>query len=157
MHRIGGIEKEDGSGNVSYDPDNHELMVHLRDQRIASIPVPDVRIEGDEDADLLVVGWGSTWGAITGAVRRIRTSGRKVASVHLTHLYPLPANLGDVLRSFERVLVPELNLGQLVRILRAEYLVDAEPLSKMKGQPFTAGEIQHAIGERLAELEGGRS
>jgi 2-oxoglutarate ferredoxin oxidoreductase subunit alpha len=132
-------------------------MVHLRDRRIASIPVPDVEVDGDGDADLLVVGWGSTWGAITGAVRRIRTSGLKVASIHLTHLYPLPANLGDVLRSYERVLVPELNLGQLVRILRAEYLVDAEPLSKMRGQPFTAGEIQHAIGERLVALEGGRS
>ena len=157
MHRIGGIEKEDGSGNVSYDPDNHELMVRLRDRRIASIPVPDVEVEGDADADLLVVGWGSTWGAITGAVRRVRAGGLKVASAHLTHLYPLPANLGDLLGSYERVLVPELNLGQLVRILRAEYLVDAEPLTKMKGQPFTAGEVQHAILERLDSMGGGRS
>jgi len=157
MHRIGGIEKEDGSGNVSYDPDNHELMVRLRDRRIASIPVPDVEVEGDADADLLVVGWGSTWGAITGAVRRVRAGGLKVASAHLTHLYPLPANLGDLLGSYERVLVPELNLGQLVRILRAEYLVDAEPLTKMKGQPFTAGEVQHAILERLDGMGGGRS
>ena len=154
MHRIGGIEKEDGTGNVSYSSENHELMVHLRHKRIASIPVPDAEIDGDADADLLIVGWGSTWGAITGAVRRIRTAGRKVAHVHLTHLNPLPANLGDLLRSYRRVMVPEMNLGQLSRILRAEFLVDAEVLSKVKGQPFTAGEIQHAINQRLDELAG---
>jgi len=154
MHRIGGIEKEDGTGNVSYSPDNHELMVHLRHERIASIPVPDAEVDGDIDADLLVVGWGSTWGAITGALRRIRTAGRKVAHVHLTHLNPLPANLGDLLGSYRRVMVPEMNLGQLSRILRAEYLVDAEVLSKVKGQPFTAGEIQLAIDQRLDELAG---
>ncbi|MEC9056858.1 MAG: 2-oxoacid:acceptor oxidoreductase subunit alpha [Actinomycetota bacterium] len=154
MHRIGGIEKEDGTGNVSYSAENHELMVHLRHKRIASIPVPDAEVDGDADADLLIVGWGSTWGAITGAVRRIRTAGRKVAHVHLTHLNPLPANLGDLLRSHRRVMVPEMNLGQLSRILRAEFLVDAEVLSKVKGQPFTAGEIQHAINQRLDELAG---
>ncbi|MED5396741.1 MAG: 2-oxoacid:acceptor oxidoreductase subunit alpha [Actinomycetota bacterium] len=154
MHRIGGIEKEDGTGNVSYSAENHELMVHLRHKRIASIPVPDAEVDGDADADLLIVGWGSTWGAITGAVRRIRTAGRKVAYVHLTHLNPLPANLGDLLRSYRRVMVPEMNLGQLSRILRAEFLVDAEVLSKVKGQPFTAGEIQHAINQRLDELAG---
>ena len=154
MHRIGGIEKEDGTGNVSYGPENHELMVHLRHKRIASIPVPDAEVDGDADADLLIVGWGSTWGAITGAVRRIRTAGRKVAHVHLTHLNPLPANLGDLLRSYHRVMVPEMNLGQLSRILRAEFLVDADVLSKVKGQPFTAGEIQHAINQRLDELAG---
>ncbi|MCS5677943.1 MAG: 2-oxoacid:acceptor oxidoreductase subunit alpha [Acidimicrobiales bacterium] len=154
MHRIGGIEKEDGTGNVSYSSENHELMVPLRHKRIASIPVPDAEVDGDADADLLIVGWGSTWGAITGAVRRIRTAGRKVAHVHLTHLNPLPANLGDLLRSYRRVMVPEMNLGQLSRILRAEFLVDAEVLSKVKGQPFTAGEIQHAINQRLDELAG---
>jgi 2-oxoglutarate ferredoxin oxidoreductase subunit alpha len=156
MHRLGGIEKEDGSGNVSYDPDNHEYMVRLRNDRIASIPVPDAELEegSDGDADLLVVGWGSTWGAITGAARRVRAAGGKVDHIQLTHLNPLPANLGDLLRSRRRVLVPELNLGQLVRILRAEYLVDARPLSKVKGQPFTAGEIHIAIGEVMEELSG---
>ena len=156
MHRIGGIEKEDGSGNVSYDPENHEHMVRLRNDRIASIPVPDAELEegSGDDADLLVVGWGSTWGAITGAVRRVRVAGGRVDHVHLTHLNPLPANLGDLLRSYQRVLVPELNLGQLVRILRAEYLVDAQSLSKVKGQPFTAGEIQFAITEALDGLAG---
>ena len=156
MHRIGGIEKEDGSGNVSYDPDNHEHMVRLRNDRIASIPVPDAELEegSGDDADLLVVGWGSTWGAITGAARRVRVAGGRVDYVHLTHLNPLPANLGDLLRSYQRVLVPELNLGQLVRILRAEYLVAAQSLSKVKGQPFTAGEIQFAITEALDGLAG---
>ncbi len=156
MHRIGGIEKEDGSGNVSYDPENHEHMVRLRNDRIASIPVPEAELEegSGDDADLLVVGWGSTWGAITGAVRRVRVAGGRVDHVHLTHLNPLPANLGDLLRSYQRVLVPELNLGQLVRILRAEYLVDAQSLSKVKGQPFTAGEIQFAITEALDGLAG---
>ena len=156
MHRIGGIEKEDGSGNVSYDPENHEHMVRLRNDRIASIPVPEAELEegSGDDADLLVVGWGSTWGAITGAVRRVRVAGGRVDYVHLTHLNPLPANLGDLLRSYQRVLVPELYLGQLVRILRAEYLVDAQSLSKVKGQPFTAGEIQFAITEALDGLAG---
>jgi len=156
MHRIGGIEKEDGSGNVSYDPDNHDYMVRLRNDRIASIPVPEAELEEGSvgDADILIVGWGSTWGAITGASRRVRVAGGRVDHVHLTHLNPLPANLGDLLRSYQRVLVPELNLGQLVRILRAEYLVDAQSLSKVKGQPFTAGEIQFAITEALDGLAG---
>ena len=156
MHRIGGIEKDDGTGNVSYDPDNHERMVRLRHERVASIPIPDAALEEGStgNADLLMVGWGSTWGAITGACRRVRSTGGEVDHVHLTHLNPLPANLGDLLRSYQRVLVPELNLGQLVRILRAEYLVDARPLSKVKGQPFTAGEIQFAIIEDINEFSG---
>ena len=118
--------------------------------------MPDAELEegSDGDADLLVVGWGSTWGAITGAARRVRAAGGKVDHVQLTPLNPLPANLGDLLRSHRGVLVPELNLGQLVRILRAEYLVDARPLSKVKGQPFTAGEIHIAIGEAMEELSG---
>ena len=154
MHRIGGIEKEDGSGNVSYEPENHERMVHLRNDRIASIPVPDAVLEPDSggDADLLIVGWGSTWGAIAGACRRVRASGGRVDHVHLTHLNPLPANLGDLLHSYRRVVVPELNLGQLVKVLRAEYLVDAQLLSKVKGQPFTAGEVEYAVSEVLTEL-----
>lgn len=154
MHRIGGIEKEDGTGNVSYDPENHERMVKLRHERIASITIPDATLEEGSagNADLLVVGWGSTWGAITGACRRIRSAGGHVDHVHLTHLNPLPVNLGELLHRYRRVLVPELNLGQLVRLLRSEYLVDAQSLSKVKGQPFTAGEVQHAISEVLGEL-----
>ena len=149
MHRIGGLEKEDGSGNVSYDGANHAHMVAVRAERIARIPVPDAEVCGDADADVLVVGWGSTWGAIAAAVRRIRNGGRKVAHVHLTHLNPMPANLGEVLSGFSTILVPEMNLGQLVRMLRDEYLVDARPVSKVTGQPFTPAELQQVI---LSEL-----
>ena len=149
MHRIGGLEKEDGSGNVSYDGANHAHMIAVRAERIARIPVPDAEVCGDADADVLVVGWGSTWGAIAAAVRRIRNGGRKVAHVHLTHLNPMPANLGEVLSGFSTVLVPEMNLGQLVRILRDEYLVDARPVNKVTGQPFTPAELQQVI---LSEL-----
>ena len=145
MHRIGGLEKQDGSGNVSYDGANHARMIALRAERIARIPVPDVEVSGDADAELLLVGWGSTWGAIAAAVRRVRNSGRKVAHVHLTHPNPMPANLGEVLSGFPKILVPEMNLGQLVRMLRDEFLVDARPVSKVSGQPFTAAELQQAI------------
>ena len=151
MHRIGGIEKEDGTGNISYEPANHEFMVRLRAERIAKIAddIPEVIIDGDADSDLLVVGWGSTWGAIGTACDRIRAGGEKVARVHLTHLNPFPANLGEVLRSFKKVLVPELNLGQLSRLLRAEYLVDAQSISKVQGQPFTAAELTEQIRKAL--------
>ncbi|HEX7094750.1 MAG TPA: 2-oxoacid:acceptor oxidoreductase subunit alpha [Acidimicrobiales bacterium] len=149
MHRIGGIEKEDGSGNISYTPDNHEHMVRLRAERIARIAddIPPATVTGDEDGELLVVGWGSTWGAITTAVERLREEGRKVAHLHLTHLNPLPRNVGEVLRRYPKVVVPEMNLGQLCRLLRAEFLVDARPVSKVKGQPFTAAELySHFLG-----------
>jgi 2-oxoglutarate ferredoxin oxidoreductase subunit alpha len=152
MHRIGGLEKEDGSGNVSYDSDNHERMVHIRAAKIAGIAddIPEVTVDGDvDDADLLVVGWGSTWGAIDGAVNRVRRSGRRIARAHLTHLNPFPRNLGDVLRRYPKVLVPEMNLGQLSRLLRAEYLVDVASVTTMRGVPFTAGELEVAILDTL--------
>ncbi|MGI9607750.1 MAG: 2-oxoacid:acceptor oxidoreductase subunit alpha [Acidimicrobiales bacterium] len=154
MHRIGGLEKADGSGNVSYDPANHARMTDLRQQRIDLIAddIPGVEIVGDPDADILVVGWGSTWGAITGATRRVRDAGKKVAHVHLTHLFPFPRNLGEVLGSFERVLVPELNLGQLVRLLRAEFLVDARSINKVMGQPFTAAELERVILDEFSDM-----
>ena len=147
MHRIGGIEKEDGTGNISYDPENHEFMVRMRARRIASIAndIPLVAVQGDVDADVLVVGWGSTWGAIGTACERIRVAGGCVAYAHLTHLNPFAANLGDVLRSYQTVLVPEMNLGQLCRLLRAEYLVDAQSITKIMGQPFTAAELTDHI------------
>jgi 2-oxoglutarate ferredoxin oxidoreductase subunit alpha len=149
MHRVGGIEKEDGSGNISYTPDNHERMVHLRAAKVAHIAydIPPAHVEGDPDADVCLLGWGSTWGAIGDAVRRSNEAGHPVAWVHLTHLNPLPANLGEVLRRFGRVLVPELNSGHLCRIVRAEYLIDAHPISKIQGLPFTARELLHAIEE----------
>nr|WP_307781187.1 2-oxoacid:acceptor oxidoreductase subunit alpha [Rhabdothermincola sediminis] len=152
MHRIGGIEKADGSGNISYDPDNHERMVRLRAAKVAGIAkdIPPVEVTGDvADADLLVVGWGSTWGAISGAVDRVRARGRRIAQAHLVHLNPFPSDLGDVLRRYPKVLCPEMNLGQLSKLLRAEYLVDVRSVSKVKGVPFTAGELETAILETL--------
>ncbi len=154
MHRIGGIEKEDGSGNISYDPVNHEHMVRLRAEKVARIAghIPPVEVTGDvEDADLLVVGWGSTWGAIDGAVSRARHGGYRVAHAHLVHLNPFPPNLGEVLRRYPRVMVPEMNLGQLARQLRAEFLVDARAVAKVRGLPFTASELEQAIVDHLKD------
>ncbi|MBA2416958.1 MAG: 2-oxoglutarate ferredoxin oxidoreductase subunit alpha, partial [Geodermatophilaceae bacterium] len=155
MHRVGGIEKADGSGNISYDPRNHEKMVHLRADKVAGIArdYPATEVDGDDDAAVLVLGWGSTWGAIGAAVKQLRADGHKVARCHLTHLFPLPADLGDVLRRFERVLVPEMNLGQLSRLVRAEYLVDATAISKVQGLPFTGGEIEAHLIDALTALE----
>jgi 2-oxoglutarate ferredoxin oxidoreductase subunit alpha len=155
MHRIGGLEKEDGSGNVSYDSDNHERMVHLRAAKIAGIAddIPPVLVQGDvDDAEILVLGWGSTWGAIDGAMGRVRARGRKVAIAHLTHLNPFPGNLGEVLQRYPRVLIPEMNLGQLSRLVRAEFLVDARSVTKVRGVPFTAGELEQAILDTLGGL-----
>jgi 2-oxoglutarate/2-oxoacid ferredoxin oxidoreductase subunit alpha len=146
-HRIGGLEKADGSGNVSYDPDNHDHMVRIRARKVAGIAadIPELQVEGDEDADVLVAGWGGTYGPIAAAVRRIRKDGKKVAHAHFTHLNPLPRNSEDVLRRFDKVLVPEMNLGQLSRVLRAEFLVDTVSYNKVRGLPFTSGELAEAI------------
>ncbi len=152
MHRIGGLEKEEGSGNVSYDPANHERMVHVRDEKVRRIAefIPDVEVTGDvDDAELLIVGWGSTWGAIDGAMSRARANGHKIAHAHLVHLNPFPRNLGEVVRRYPKVMVPELNLGQLAQLLRAEFLVDAKTVSKVMGLPFTAAELENAILEHV--------
>jgi 2-oxoglutarate ferredoxin oxidoreductase subunit alpha len=150
QHRIGGLEKADGTGNISYDGDNHERMTELRAAKVAGIAgeLPLLEVDADPDARLLVLGWGSSEGAIRAGVRRARASGHKVASAQLRHLNPLPANTGDVLRSFDRVLVPELNSGQLSRILRAEFLVDVESYTKVQGRPLFAAEIEREIGAR---------
>jgi 2-oxoglutarate/2-oxoacid ferredoxin oxidoreductase subunit alpha len=152
MHRVGGIEKEDGTGNISYEPENHSRMVHLRAAKIAGIAddIPPASITGDDDAEVCLLGWGSTWAAIDATVQRMRRGGTKLAWIHLTHLNPLPPNLGELLRRFPKVLVPELNLGQLCRIVRAEYLVDAKPVTKVKGLPFTAAELEAAVQEVLS-------
>jgi 2-oxoglutarate/2-oxoacid ferredoxin oxidoreductase subunit alpha len=152
MHRIGGLEKADGTGNVDYDPANHEAMVRIREAKIAGIAdyIPDVEVVGDvDDAEILVVGWGSTWGAIDGAASRVREMGHKVATAHLIHLHPFPKNLGDVVRRYPKVLVPELNLGQLSHQLRADFLVDAKAVGKVRGLPFTASELEHEILDHL--------
>jgi 2-oxoglutarate ferredoxin oxidoreductase subunit alpha len=156
MHRIGGIEKEDVSGNISYEPENHERMVQLRAAKVAGIAddIPEVEVEGDADAKLLVLGWGSTWGAIGAAVEQVRATGAKVARAHLVHLNPLPRNLADVLRGRKSVLVPEMNLGQLTKVIRAEFLVDAQCVSKVQGQPFTVGELVARIEQALGGARG---
>jgi 2-oxoglutarate ferredoxin oxidoreductase subunit alpha len=142
-HRIGGLEKADGRGGISYDPDNHDRMVRLRAAKIDGIPVPDIEVDDpDGDAELLVLGWGSTYGPIGAGARRVRSLGRKVAQAHLRHLNPLPANLGDVLARYRTVVVPEMNLGQLAMVLRARYLVDVKSYTKVAGLPFKAEELQ---------------
>ncbi len=151
MHRVGGIEKEEGTGNISYAPENHSLMVHTRAAKIDGIAkdIPLTDVDGPDDADLLVLGWGSTWGAIRDAVTRVREQGVTVAHAHLMHLNPFPSDLGDVVRRYPKVLMPELNTGQLLHMIRAKFLVDAKPLTKVAGQPFTAGEIEAAILEAV--------
>jgi len=152
MHRVGGLEKEDGTGNLTTNPDNHSTMMHLRQDKIAGIAadIAPATVAGDPDAELCVVAWGSTWAAIDAAIQRSHRDGIKVAWIHLTHLNPLPPNLGELLKGFPRVVVPELNMGQLCRMLRAEYLVDAISVSKVTGLPFTSTELEVAIKENLA-------
>jgi 2-oxoglutarate/2-oxoacid ferredoxin oxidoreductase subunit alpha len=146
-HRIGGLEKEDVTGNVSYDPENHDYMVRVRAQKVAGIAgdIPELEVDHEEGARLLVLGWGGTYGPIGAAVRRVRQSGKKVAAAHLHHLNPFPRNTGEVLRSYDRVLVPEMNLGQLLKLVRAEFLVDAVGYNRVRGRPFTSAEIAEAI------------
>jgi 2-oxoglutarate ferredoxin oxidoreductase subunit alpha len=146
-HRIGGLEKEDETGNVSYDPENHDLMVRLRAAKVAGIAsdIPELEVDDPDGADTLVLGWGSTYGAIGAAARRVRAGGRKVATAHLHHLNPFPRNTRDVVRSYEKVLVPEINLGQLRMLLRAEFLVDAVGYNKVRGRPFRAAELEDAM------------
>ncbi len=153
MHRVGGLEKEDGSGDISYTPENHGRMVDLRAAKIKGIAkdIPLVEVHGDEDADVLVLGWGSTWGTIDAAVGRARGRGKKVAHAHLVHLNPFPANLGDVVRRYRRVVIPEMNSGHLWRMVRAEFLVDARAVNKVQGTPFTAGELETAILEACSD------
>ncbi len=152
-HRIGGLEKEDVTGNVSYDPLNHEKMVRLRAEKVARIAndIPEAEVNGKPSGRLLVVGWGSTHGAITAAVSQRQAQGRSVSHVHLRYLNPLPRNLGSVLSNFERILVPEMNLGQLLMVLRAKYLVDARGLNKIQGKPFKESEILATIDEILEQ------
>jgi 2-oxoglutarate ferredoxin oxidoreductase subunit alpha len=151
QHVVGGLEKENVTGHISYEPENHALMTRLRAEKVAGIAndIPDLAVDGEDGAELLVLGWGSTYGAITGAVRRLRRRGKKVAAAHLHHLNPLPRNTGDVVRSYARVLVPELNTGQLVKIIRAEFLVDAESYTKVSGLPIFAEELDEEIEKRL--------
>jgi 2-oxoglutarate/2-oxoacid ferredoxin oxidoreductase subunit alpha len=154
-HRIGGIEKADVTGNISYDPDNHDRMVRLRQAKIDGIASDIPRLEVDDpggDAKALVLGWGSTYGSIAAAVRRVRVAGGSVAQAHLRHLNPFPANLGEVLASYEKVLVPEINLGQLALLLRARYLADVISYNRVRGLPFKAAELADVIQDVIANV-----
>ncbi len=155
-HRIGGLEKNDILGNVSYDPDNHHRMQVLRQEKIAGIArdIPPLEVHGPAEGDLLILGWGSTYGAIRSAVERLQGRGLAVSHAHLRHLNPFPANTGDVLRSFRRVLIPEVNLGQLSMLVRARYLIDAVGYNRARGKPFRIVEIEQEAERLLAELRG---
>ncbi|MCA9105323.1 MAG: 2-oxoacid:acceptor oxidoreductase subunit alpha [Planctomycetales bacterium] len=153
MHRIGGLEKEDGTGNISYDPENHQKMVHIRAQKVANAAqlAGPCQVDGPETGDLLVVSWGGTYGACMTAARQARAQGLSVAHCHLRWLNPFPTDLGDVLRRYRKVLVPELNMGQLRMLLRAKYLVDVQGYNKVKGKPFTVGELVERIQAAIVE------
>jgi 2-oxoglutarate/2-oxoacid ferredoxin oxidoreductase subunit alpha len=146
-HRIGGLEKADRTGNISYDPDNHDLMTRLRAGKVAAISktIAEQEVDHQEGADVLVLSWGGTFGPVAAGVRRVRRGGGRVAHAHLRWLNPFPRNLGDVLRSYDRVLIPEMNLGQLLRLIRAEFLVDAHGYNRVRGTPFKTSEIAEAI------------
>jgi 2-oxoglutarate ferredoxin oxidoreductase subunit alpha len=146
LHRIGGIEKKQGTGNIDYSPANHQEMTDTRRQKVEGIAVPDQEVElGNTSGKLVVVGWGSTFGPIHQAVRRARRKGLDVSHVHIRHIWPMPKNLSVLLRGFEHILVPEMNTGQLKTVLRDQFLVDAKPLNKVSGQPFRIAEIEAAI------------
>ncbi|HYH91730.1 MAG TPA: 2-oxoacid:acceptor oxidoreductase subunit alpha [Candidatus Saccharimonadales bacterium] len=154
-HRIGGLEKADVTGNVSYDPDNHHRMQLLRQQKVAGIAtdIPPLEVYGPSTGDLLILGWGSTYGAIRSAAERLHADGRSVAHAHLRHLNPFPANTEDVLRSYRRVLIPEVNLGQLLMLVRARYLIDAVGYDRVRGKPFRISEIVAEAERNLAETD----
>jgi 2-oxoglutarate ferredoxin oxidoreductase subunit alpha len=157
-HRIGGLEKANITGNVSYDPENHEFMVRLRAQKVKNIEndIPDLNIEGDKDAELLIVGWGSTYGSIREAVNRARTRGLKVAHAHFRYLNPFPKNTGELLNKFKHVLCPEINMGQLSKLLRQEFLIDVESFNKIQGLPFKSSEIESKIESLIGERKNGK-
>ncbi|HEV7648889.1 MAG TPA: 2-oxoacid:acceptor oxidoreductase subunit alpha [Actinophytocola sp.] len=151
-HRIGGLEKADGQGHISYDPDNHDRMVRLRQAKVDGVEVPDVVVDDPSGrAGVLVLGWGSTYGPIGAACRSLRGRGMRVARAHLRHLNPFPRNLGEVLRSYERVVVPEMNMGQLATLLRARYLVDAVSYTKVAGLPFMESELADVLARHVGE------
>ncbi len=152
-HRIGGLAKEDGTGHVSYDPVNNENMIRLRAEKVARVAmdIPPTEVRGDSSGKLLVVGWGSTYGSLVEAVERLRAQGKSVSHIHLRYLSPLPSDLKEIVRRFETVVVAELNMGQLLKIIRAEYLVDAKGINKVQGQPFKVGELTDTIRKFLEE------
>ena len=151
QHRVGGLEKADGTGNISYDPDNHELMTLLRQAKIKAIEedIDPLEFDADEGATVLVLGWGSTYGAIGAAVRRLRVKGKKIARAHLKHLNPMPKNTGEVLARFDKIVIPEMNMGQLSKLIRSDFLIDVISINKMKGLPFRAAELEEELEKHI--------
>ena len=151
QHRVGGLEKADGTGNISYDPDNHQLMTLLRQAKIKAIEedIDPLEFDADEGATVLVLGWGSTYGAIGAACRRLRMHGKKIARAHLKHLNPMPKNTGEVLARFDKVVIPEMNMGQLSKLIRADFLIDAISINKVKGLPFRAADLEEELMKHL--------
>lgn len=147
MHRVGGIEKEDGTGNISYDPENHQKMVNIRAQKVANAAklLPPQQVTGPQSGELLVLSWGGTYGSCLTAVEQAQKAGRSVAHAHIRYLNPFPSNLGEILSRYEKVLIPELNMGQLRMLIRSRYLVDAIGFNKVKGKPFTVTELVDKI------------
>jgi len=157
-HRIGGIEKKDVTGEISYDPDNHDHMVRLRQAKVDGVAtsIPPLQVDDPTgDADVLVLGWGSTYGPVAAATRLVRNTGATVARAHLRHVNPFPSNTGEVLRSYKRVIVPEMNLGQLALLLRAKYLVDVQSHTQVRGLPFTATDLADVLHKAVSEIEEG--
>jgi 2-oxoglutarate ferredoxin oxidoreductase subunit alpha len=154
MHRVGGLEKEDGTGNVSYDPNNHQNMTNIRAQKIENIAkdIPPQTVLGPDNGDLLVLSWGGTYGSCMTAVNRSIAKGMSVAHAHLRYLNPFPANLQDLLSSYRRILIPELNAGQLRSLIRSTFLMDAVGLNKVQGKPFSITEIESAIQHEIDTL-----
>lgn len=152
-HRIGGLEKANFTGNVSYDPENHDLMCKLRAQKVKNIEnsIPDLEVDGEPEGDLLVLGWGGTYGTITESVNKSREKGVKVSQAHLKYLNPFPKNTGDVLKRFKRILIPEINLGQLAKLIKSEFLVEVESFNKMRGLPFKVADVEG----KILEMAGG--
>ncbi|MCL4547193.1 MAG: 2-oxoacid:acceptor oxidoreductase subunit alpha [Bacteroidetes bacterium] len=155
-HRIGGLEKKDIYGNISYEPENHEIMVHKRKQKVENVKfdVPELEVEGDQEGELLILGWGSTYGSITEAIKDAKAKGYKASHAHLRYLNPFPKNIQDVLKRFKKVLIPELNLGQLAFLIRSTFLIDVIQLNKVQGQPFKILEIENKIIEVLGGKNG---
>lgn len=155
-HRIGGLEKKDVYGNISYEPENHEIMIHKRKQKIENVKfdIPDLEVEGDQEGELLILGWGSTYGSITEAIKNAKAKGYKASHAHLCYINPFPKNLHDVLKRFKKILIPELNLGQLASLIRSAFLIDVVQMNKVQGQPFKILEIENKIIEVLGGKNG---
>jgi len=154
-HRIGGLEKQDITGTVSHDPENHQRMVEIRQRKIENIAndIPELKVMGDPDAELLIIGWGSSYGAIRSAVEESIKDGKKVAYVQLKHMNPLPSNLGEIVSKYDTILVPELNMGQLRTILLSKFLKPMLGLNKVNGNPFRTADVKAKINEILSEKE----